>query len=97
MADCGFRIKEDLLLYYCSLSVPPGARIKAQMTLNECKKTKEVVNQGIHVEHTIKRLKKPQFLKELVPNNGLPHVHSIAKTCAALCNLQSHLITEVNK
>ena len=33
MADRSFQIKEDLPLYYCSLSVPPGTRVRAQMTL----------------------------------------------------------------
>ena len=32
MADRGFQIKEDLLFYYCSLNVPPGARVKVQLT-----------------------------------------------------------------
>ena len=96
MADRGFQIKEDLLFYYCSLSVPPGARVKVQMTLKECKKTKEVANLGVHVQRTINRLKEFKILKNLVPINMLPHVHSIVKTCAALCNLQSHLINEVS-
>ncbi len=42
MADRGFQIQEDLLYYYCSLSILPGARVKAQMTTAECTKTKEV-------------------------------------------------------
>ena len=50
MADRGFQIKEDLLLRICHLSVPPGARIKAQMTSEECKRTKDVANLRIHVE-----------------------------------------------
>ena len=96
MADLGFQIKEDVLLCYCSLIVPPGAKDKAQMTLKECKKTKEVANLRIHVERAITRLKEFKILKNLVPINMLPHVDSIAKTCAALCNFQSHLINEVN-
>ena len=38
MADRGFQIKEELMLNFCTLSVPPGARVKAQMTTSECKK-----------------------------------------------------------
>ena len=28
MADRRFQIKEDLLHFYCKLTVPPGARVK---------------------------------------------------------------------
>ena len=97
LADRGFQIKEDLLLYYCSLRVPSGAGVKAQMTLKECKKTKEVANLRTHVECAINRLKEFKIPKNLVPVNMLPFVHSIVITFTALCNLQSHLINEVNK
>ena len=32
MVDRGFQIKEELLLHFCSLEAPPGARMKSQMT-----------------------------------------------------------------
>ena len=32
MADCGFHIQENLLLHFCNLEVPPGARTKSQIT-----------------------------------------------------------------
>ena len=35
MADRGFQIQEDLLLHFCILKVPPGARTKTQMTKKE--------------------------------------------------------------
>ena len=44
MADRGFQIKEDLFFHYCSLSIPPGARMKSQLCDDECHKTKEVAN-----------------------------------------------------
>ena len=50
MADRGFQIREELMLRFCSLSVPPGARVKSKMTMSECKKTKDVANLRIHVE-----------------------------------------------
>ena len=40
MADRGFQIKEELMFRFCSLSVPPGACVKSQMTMAESKKTK---------------------------------------------------------
>ena len=43
MADRGFQIHEELLLRFCSLQVPPGARAKSQMTTDECKKAKDIL------------------------------------------------------
>ena len=40
MADRGFQVSEDLLLHFCRLVVPPGARVKSQMTKSEVKKNK---------------------------------------------------------
>ena len=40
MADQGFQIQEDLLLHYCNLQIPPGARTKSQMTKKEVQKRK---------------------------------------------------------
>ena len=57
MADRGFQIREELLVRYCYLIVPPGARAKSQFTEEEVKKTKEVANLRIHVERAINRLK----------------------------------------
>ena len=67
MADRGFQIKEDLLLRFCHLSVPPGARIKAQMTSEECKRTKDVANLRIHVERAINRIKTYRIVKYTLP------------------------------
>lgn len=53
MADRGFQITEELLLRHCHLVVPPGARLKSQMTAMECSKTKTVANLRIHVERAI--------------------------------------------
>ena len=57
MADRGFQIKEELMLRYCYLSVPPGARVKAQMTTTERQRAKDVANLRIHVERAINRIK----------------------------------------
>ena len=94
MADRGFQIQEDLLHYYCKLSVPPGARVKSQMTAEECKKTKEIANLRIHVERAINRIKEFKILKNILPINMLPLADDIVRTCASLCNLQPPLIKE---
>ena len=80
------------MLYYCKLFVLPGARVKAQMTAEECGKTKEIAIVRIHVERAINRLKEFKILKNILPINMLSHADSIIRTCAALCNLQPPLI-----
>ena len=92
MADRGFQIKEDLLHHYCTLSVPPGARVKAQMTEQACQMTKEVANLRIHVERAINSMKTFRILKTMFPVTMLPFADDIVKTCGALCNLQPPLL-----
>ena len=92
MADRGFQITEELLLRFCSLSVPPGARTKAQMTEEECKKTTDIANLRIHVERAINRIKTFRILKSVLPITMLHHADDIVHTCAALCNLKPFLI-----
>ena len=57
MADRRFQIHEELLLRFCSLQVPPGARAKSQMTTDECKKKKDIANLRIQFERAINRIK----------------------------------------
>ena len=61
MAERGFQIQEELMFQYCSLSVPPGARTKSQMTSTEGRKTKDIANLRIHVERSINRIKNIEF------------------------------------
>ena len=92
MADRGFQIKEEIMLRICSLSVPPGARVKSQMTMAERKKTKDVANLRIHDERAINRIKFFHILKKMLPIIMLHHADDIVETCAALCNLKPLLI-----
>ena len=92
MADRRFQIHEELLLRFCSLQVPPGARAKSQMTTDECKKTNDIANLRIHVERAINRIKFFQILKGVIPVTMLHHIDDIVLTCAALSNLKPKLI-----
>ena len=38
MADRGFQIQEKLMLKYCTLTIPPGKRLKSHMIKAEVKK-----------------------------------------------------------
>ena len=94
MADRGFQIREDLLLRYCSLSIPPGARVKSQFTKKETETTKEVANLRIHVERAINRIKTFRILKSVIPITLLHNIDDIVLSCAALCNLKPRLIVK---
>ena len=84
MADRGFQIREDLLHYYCHLSVPPGARLNDQMTTTECRTTNEIANLRIHVERAINRIKTYRILKNVMLITLLPLIDDIVHTCGAL-------------
>ena len=92
MSDRGFQIKEELMLRYCYLSVPPGTRVKSQMTTTECQRTKDVANLRIHVERAINRIKTYRIFKSVLPITMLHHADDIVCTCAALCNFKPPLI-----
>ena len=91
MADRGFQIQEDLLLHFCNLQVPPGARTKSQMT-KKVQKTKETTNLRIHVERAINRIKNYRILKGTLPITMMQHVDEIVLACAAFCNIKNVLI-----
>ena len=92
MADRGFQIKEELLLKFCSLAVPPGARAKSQFTGKEVKDTKEIANLRIHVEQAINRIKTFRILISVLPISILHHADDLVLSCSALCNLKDRLI-----
>ena len=50
MANRGFTIAEDLLLYMAELFIPPGKRGHEQFTKADVKKTKIIANLRIYVE-----------------------------------------------
>ena len=77
MTDGGFQIKEELLLHFCSLEVPPGARMKSQITSVEVRKTKDVANLRIYVERAINQIKSFRILKNTLPVSSLQHIDDI--------------------
>ena len=97
LLDYGDQIKEELLLRYCNLTVPPGARMKAQMTSAEASKTKSVANLRIHVERAIRRIKTFRILSSTITITMLHHCDDIVRACAAFCNLKPMLIKPKKK
>ena len=61
MADRCF--SRRFVFHFHRLVVPPGARMKNQMTKSEVKNTKEEANLRIHVERAINRIKLFGILK----------------------------------
>ena len=84
IVDPGFQIQENLLLHFCNLQVPPGARTKSQISKKEVQKTKEIANLWIHVEMVIIRIKNDPILKGTMPITLMNHVEEIV-----LCMLNS--------
>ena len=78
--------------HFCSLEVPPGARMISQMTSAEVKKTTDVANLQIHVEDAINCIKSFRILKNTLPVSLFWHIDDILWTCAPLCNLKPKLI-----
>ena len=97
MADRGFQITEELMMKYCTLSVPPGVSIKSQMTNSEERKTKKIANMRIHVESPIICIKNYRILKSVLPITVLHSCDDIIFTCARLCNLKPLLFKNSTK
>ena len=62
MIDRGLQIKEELLLHFCNLEVPPGVQMKSEMTSAEFKK-KDVTKVRVNVAHAINCIKSFRILK----------------------------------
>ncbi|XP_019626645.1 PREDICTED: uncharacterized protein LOC109471736 [Branchiostoma belcheri] len=92
MADRGFNIQEDLLFRQASLTIPPGARGKSQMSRGDVERTKRIANVRIHVERAIQRVKTFRILKNELPISMIPHADELVTICAAICNLMPPLV-----
>ena len=91
MADRGFKIKTDLAMRQCSLSIPPSAAKGNQMLARDVKKTSNIANVRIYVEQAIKRMKEFHLLKTQQPILLLPVFNDIVRVIAALVNLKRPL------
>ena len=56
MADRGLKMKTDLAMHQCCLSIPPSAAKGIQLTIGDVRKTSKIANVRIF-EQTIKRMK----------------------------------------
>ena len=91
MADRGFKIQDILVLYQCSLAIPPSKHNNLQMSKEDVQKTSRIANVRIYVEQAIKRMKDFRILKSELPISILPLADAIVTVCAALKNLMPPL------
>ena len=91
MADRGFKIREDLMLFQATLAIPPSTTGNQQMLGKDVQETSRIANVRIYVEQAIGRLKHFKMLKDELPITCLPLCDDIVITCCSLCNLMPPL------
>lgn len=91
MADRGFKIREELMLYQAHLCIPPSSRVGMQMVSEQVRETSTIGNIRIYVEQAIGRLKYYNIIKHELPLNCLPLCDDIVCVVAALTCLQNPL------
>lgn len=94
MADRGFKIREDLMLFQATLAIPPSTTGKQQMLGKDVQETSRIANVRIYVEQAIGRLKNFKMLKDELPITCLPLCDDIVIVCCSLCNLMPPLVSE---
>jgi len=87
MVDRGFKIRDLLAFYQCSLAIPPSKHGNIQMSGADVKETSLIANVRIYVEQAIRRIKYFEILKRELPITLLPLADDIVTLCSALCNL----------
>lgn len=91
MADCGFKIKDELLLRIATLCIPPSTTTGVQMVSSEVRNTSRIANVRIYVEQTIGRLKQFRILKNVLPIKHLYLCDDIVTVVCALTWLHGPL------
>ena len=94
MADRGFKIKDTLAYYQCTLAIPPSTKSNMQLSKNAVSKTSLIANVRIFVEKAIRRIKEYRILKTDVPIIVLPQIDDILTVCAAFTNLKDPLLKQ---
>ena len=103
LADRGFDITETLACHGATLAIPPFTKGKPQLSAQEVETARKLSRVRIHVEHAIGRLKCFKLLQSTLPISLIKKPDDkecclIDKTlfvCAALCNLQPPLVSQI--
>ena len=91
MTDRGFKIKDFLSFYPCTLAIPPSKHNNLQMLSKDVQLTSRIANARIYVEQVIGRIKNFRFLKNELPISLLPHTDDIVIACAVMTNFSPPL------
>ena len=94
MADRGFKIKDHLAYYQCTLTIPPSTHSNLQMGKDDVAQTSKVANLRIFVEKAIRRMKEYSILQTELPILLLPLCDDIVTICAAFTNLKRSLLEQ---
>ena len=86
MVDRGFKIRDSLAYYQCTLAIPPSKTGDMQLPKSDVSKTSLIANVPIFVEKAIRRIKDYRLLKTDVPILLLPQIDDILTVCAAFTN-----------
>ena len=91
MADRGFKIRDTLAFYQCTLAIPPSKHTNLQMTKKDVNKTSKIANVRIYVEQAIGRMKNFRIIKNELPVSLLPMVDNIVTVCSIMTNFMTPL------
>ena len=94
MADKGFNIENESLLYNHSLYIPQGKRGTYQMVPSELIKTKKIANTRILVEQVIRQVKTFKMLVNELPISLIRHIDDMLVICCALVNLKPSIFRD---
>ncbi|NP_001103508.1 uncharacterized protein LOC799220 [Danio rerio] len=95
MADRGFTISDLLYEKKVKLVIPAFTKKGMQLSEEDTTNTRRIANVRVHVERVICRLKTFKIISQTVPINLTPKIDKILRICAALCNLRSDIISDV--
>lgn len=97
MADRGFTIRDLLTDRRATLVIPPFTKkVKwgkgKRLSTRDVIRTKNIAKQRIHVERSIRRLKKFRMLSQIMDIKYKPLANQMTKVCGFFCNLDKPLV-----
>ncbi len=92
MADRGFKIRDLLAYYQCSLCIPPSKHADFQMSKEDVAQASRIPNVRICVEKAFRGVKEYRILKSQHPVLFWPPIDEIVTACAAMTNLRVPLL-----
>ncbi|XP_056094218.1 uncharacterized protein LOC130072919 [Rhinichthys klamathensis goyatoka] len=95
MADRGFTITDLLYERKVKLVLPAFTKRGMQLSEEDTTNTRRIANVRVHVERVICRHKNFKVLSQTIPINLTPKIDKILRICAALCNLRSDIISDI--